>query len=71
MTELKLFHVVRAKLPIVNSTKSLILDLTKILLPQTFSSYILFECECYALSDTFDRIEIEILVFKLSPVLFG
>ena len=37
---------------------------------QTFSSYIQFDCEGYALSDTFYRIEIELLVFKLCPVLF-
>ena len=34
-----------------------------------FSSYIQFDCEGYALSDTFYRIEIELLVFKLCPVL--
>ena len=41
MTKLKLFHVVerkmyhaRDKVPFVNSTKSLIFDLTKILLPK-------------------------------------
>ena len=38
---------------------------------QTFSSYIQFDCEDYALSDTFYRIEIELLVFTLSPVLVG
>ena len=32
---------------------------------QTFSSYIQFDCEGYALSDTFYRIEIELLVFKV------
>ena len=37
---------------------------------QTFSSYIQFDCEGYALSDTFYRIEIELLVFKLCPVSF-
>ena len=31
---------------------------------QTFNSYILFDCEGYALSDTFCKIEIELLVFK-------
>ena len=35
------------------------------------NSYILFDCEGYALSDTFYRIEIELLVFKLCPCLFG
>ena len=38
---------------------------------QTFSSYIQFDCEGYALSDTFYRTEIELLVFKLYQVLFG
>ena len=38
---------------------------------QTFSSYIHFDCEGYLLSDTFYRIKIELLVFKLCPVLFG
>ena len=82
MTKLKLFHVVerknvprstnfRDKLPFVNSTKSLILDLTKILLPKRLNVCILFDCESYALSDTFNRIEIELLVFKLCPGLFG
>ena len=33
--------------------------------------YIQFDCEGYALSDTFYRIEIELLVFKLCPVLIG
>ena len=37
---------------------------------QTFSFYIQFDCEGYALSDTFYRTEIELLVFKLCPVLF-
>ena len=35
------------------------------------NSYILFHCEGYALSDTFDRIEIELLIFKLCPGFFG
>ena len=38
---------------------------------QTFSSYIQFDCEGYALSYTFYRIKIELLVFKLCPVLFN
>ena len=38
---------------------------------QTFSSYKQFDCEGYALSDTFYRIEIKLLIFKLCPVLFG
>ena len=38
---------------------------------QTFNSYILFDCKGYALSDTFYRIEIKLLVFKLCPVLSG
>ena len=32
-----------------------------------FNSYIFFDCEGYALSDTFYIIEIEPLVFKLCP----
>ena len=35
---------------------------------QTFNSYTLFHCKGYTLSDTFYRIEIELLVFKLCPV---
>ena len=63
----------RDKLPFVNSTKSLIFDLTKIKskLNQRISSHIRFDCEGYALLDTFHRFEIELLVFKLCPVLFG
>ena len=38
---------------------------------QTFSSYIQFDCEGYALSYILYRIEIELLVFKLCPVLYG
>ena len=38
---------------------------------QTFSSYIQFDCNGYVLSDTFYRIKIELLVFKLYPVLLG
>ena len=37
----------------------------------TLNSYIMFDCEGYALSDTFYRIEIELLVSKLCPDLFG
>ena len=36
-----------------------------------FSSYIQFDCEDYARSDTFYRIEIQLFVFKSRPVLFG
>ena len=35
-----------------------------------FSCYIQFDCEGYALSDLFYRIEIKLLVFKLHPVCF-
>ena len=58
----------------MNSTKSLIFDLMKSLIfdfAQTFSSDIQFDCKGYTLSGTFYRIEIELLVFKLCPVLFG
>ena len=74
MTKLKLFHVVerkmyhanfRDKLPFVNSMKGLIFNSTKIPLPKKFSSYIQFDCEDYALSDTFYKIEIELLVLVL------
>ena len=58
-------------MPITNSKKSLIFDLTKDTVAQTSNSYILFDCEGYALSDTFYRIETELLVFKLCSVLFG
>ena len=34
------------------------------IIAQTFSSYIQFDCEGYPLSDTFYKIEIELLVFK-------
>ena len=74
----------------MNLTKSLIFDLTKILLPKCLVlaysliaySLIFFhnrvirinnKCKCggYAPSNTFYKIEIELLVFKLCPVLFG
>ena len=47
------------KLPFVNPTKSLILDLTKVLfiIAQRFTSYISFDCEGYALSDTFTELK--------------
>ena len=61
----------RDELPCVNSTKSLIFEFNEDTIAQTFSSYIQFDCEGYALSDTFYRIKIELLVFKLCPILFG
>ena len=61
----------RDKLPFVNSTKSLIKWFNENTVAQTFSSYIQFDCEGYAISDTFYRIEIELSVFNLCPVLFG
>ena len=81
ITKLKLVHVVerkmhhactpnfRDKLPFVNSTKSLIFDLTKILLPKHL--VLTYSCKGYVLSDTFYRIETELLVLKLYPVLSG
>ena len=57
----------RDKLLFENSTKSLIFDLTRILLP---SSYIQSDCEGYVLSDTSYTIEIQLLIFKLCPVSF-
>ena len=38
---------------------------------QTFNSFILVDSQGYALSVTFYRIDIELLIFKLCPVLFG
>ena len=60
----------RDKLPFVNLMKSLIFDSVKILLPKSLVLTYSFICEGYALSDTFYRIEIELLVFRLCPVLF-
>ena len=60
----------RGKLQIVNSTKILILDLTKILLSK---SLIFMDCliaEVIHYHSFFYRIEIEQVVFKLCPVLF-
>ena len=84
MTKLKLFHVVerkmyharqtfKIKLPFVNSTKSLIFDLTKITIAQTLRSYIQYDCEGYALhyQTLFTELKSSHLVFKLCPVLFG
>ena len=59
----------RHKLPFVNSTKSLIFDLTKILLPKYL--VLTYSFIAKVLSDTFYRIEIGLLVFKLYPVLLG
>ena len=54
----------RDKLPFVNSTKSLIFDLTKILLPKHLVlTYSLIAKVMYLLLDTFYRIEIDLLVF--------
>ena len=61
----------RDKLPFVNSMKKLIFDFNRDTIAQTFSSYVQFDCEGYALSDTFYRIEIELSGFKLCSVLFG
>ena len=57
---------------IVNSTKSLIFDLMNILLPKGLVlTYSLIAKVMYALSDTFYRNEIELLIFKFCLVLFG
>ena len=53
----------------MNLPKSLIFDSTKILLPKRL--VIAINLIGYEPSDTFYRIEIELLVFKLCPVLFG
>ena len=83
MTKLKLFHVVerkmyhaystnfRDKLPFVNSTKSLIFDLTKILLPKRLVLTYSLIAKVMHYQISFYRIEIELLVFKLCRVLFG
>ena len=55
------------KLPLVNLTNSLIFDLTKIPLPKNL--VLTYSLIAKVLSDTFYRIEIELLVFKLYPVL--
>ena len=77
----KLFHMVERKMYYVRQTfeKIVICEFDEKFdiwfnedtIAQTFSSYIQFDCEGYALSDTFYRIEIEpLLLFKLCPVLF-
>ena len=61
----------RDKLPFVNSTKCLIFDLMKILLPKRLVlMYSLMDKFMYY-QILFYRIEIELLVFKLYPVLLG
>ena len=58
-------------MPFVNSKKSFIFDLTKILLPKCLILvYCLIARAMHYQSDTFYGIEIELLVFKLCPVLF-
>ena len=60
----------RDKLPFVNWTKSLTFDLTKILLPISLvlTCNLIAKVMHYQISNTFNRIEIELLVFKLCPV---
>ena len=82
ITKLKLVHVVQRKMHHARQTFEInchlwILDekfdiwFNEDTIAQTFSSYIQFDCKGYVLSDTFYRIEIELLVFKLYPVLLG
>ena len=83
MTDLQLFQVVekkckafqtnsRDKLPFVYLIKSLMFHLTTIPLPKRFILlYCLIAKVMYELSESFYKIEIERLVFKLCPVLFG
>ena len=54
----------------MNSTKSLIFDLTKILLPKGLVLTYSLISKVMHYQILFYRIEIELLVFKLSPVLF-
>ena len=62
----------RDKLPFVNSTKSLIFNLMKILLPKRLVLTLsLIAKVMHYLLFTFYRIEIDLLLLKLCPVLFG
>ena len=75
MTKLKFFHVVERKLyhadkfsrqiAICEFIKKFDILFNEDSIAQTFSSYIRFDCKGYALSDTFYRFEIELLVFTL------
>ena len=81
MTKIKLFYVVERKMYHAQQTFEINSHLwiqqkfdiwfNEDTIAQTFSSHIQFDCEGYALSDTFYRIEIELFVFKLCPVLLG
>ena len=57
-------------MPFVNSTKSLIFDLTKILLPKRLILVYSLIAKVMQYQIRFYIIEIELLVFKLCPVLF-
>ena len=73
MTKLKPFHVVERKMyhalqtfgvfAICEFDEKFDTWFNEDTIAQTFSSYIQFDCEGYALSDTFYRTEIELLVF--------
>ena len=75
MTKFKLFHVVERKMHHAQQTFEIIaicefdgkfdIWFNEDTISQTFSSYIQFDSEGYALSDTFYRIEIELLVFSV------
>ena len=83
MTNLKLSHLVEKKCTMLGKPSRWIaicefdekfdIWFNEDTIAQRFNSYILFHCEfeSYALSDISYRTEIELLVFKLCPVLFG
>ena len=75
MTKFKLFLVVERKCTMLDKLSRQIaicefdekfhIWFNEDTIAQTFNSYIQFDFQGYALSDTFYRIEIELLVFKL------
>ena len=81
MTKFKLFHVVEMKMYHARQTfeincicefdEKFDIRFNEDTIAQMFSSCIQFDCKGYALSDTFYRIEIELLVVKLCLVIFG
>ena len=74
MIERKMYHARQTfeiNWPFVNSTKSLVFDLTKILLRKHLVLTYSLIAKIMHYQILFYRIEIELLVFKLRPVLFG
>ena len=65
-----MLNKLRDKLPFVNSMKSLIFDLTKILLPKRLVLTYSLVVKVMHYQTLFYRTEIELLVFTLCPVLF-